>query len=63
MRRVSRSSAFHGYRIGRRRFLADIGLGFTGLALGALLFEDGIAATSLPRIQARHRPRLRRRRA
>jgi hypothetical protein len=28
---------------GRRRFLADLGLGFTGLALGALLFEDGIA--------------------
>jgi hypothetical protein len=28
---------------GRRRFLADLGMGFTGLALGALLFEDGIA--------------------
>jgi hypothetical protein len=27
----------------RRRFLADVGLGFTGLALGAMLFEDGIA--------------------
>jgi hypothetical protein len=37
------SSAFDGCRIGRRRFLADIGLGFTGLALGAMLFEDGIA--------------------
>jgi hypothetical protein len=30
---------------GRRRFLADLGMGFTGLALGALLFEDGIART------------------
>jgi hypothetical protein len=29
--------------IGRRRFLADLGMGFTGLALGALLFEDGKA--------------------
>lgn len=30
-------------RIHRRTFLADVGLGFTGLALGALLFRDGIA--------------------
>src|SRR4051794_4275542 len=27
----------------RRTFLADMGLGFTGLALGAVLFRDGIA--------------------
>ena len=27
----------------RRRFLADAGLGFTGLVLGTMLFEDGIA--------------------
>lgn len=27
----------------RRSFLADTGLGFTGLALGALLFRDGVA--------------------
>jgi hypothetical protein len=33
---------------GRRRFLADLGLGFTGLALGALLFEDGIARSVAP---------------
>jgi hypothetical protein len=26
----------------RRRFLSDVGLGFTGLVLGTLLFEDGI---------------------
>ena len=29
--------------ISRRSFLADTGMGFTGLALGALLFRDGIA--------------------
>jgi hypothetical protein len=34
--------------IGRRRFLADLGLGFTGLALGTLLFEDGIARSIAP---------------
>src|SRR5262249_29319944 len=38
--------ACQGYPIGRRRFLADLGLGFTGLALGAVLFEDGIARAS-----------------
>src|SRR5689334_19103925 len=27
----------------RRTFLADVGLGFTGLALGAMLNRDGIA--------------------
>ena len=27
----------------RRSFLADTGLGFTGLALGAILFKDGVA--------------------
>jgi hypothetical protein len=27
----------------RRRFLADLGLGFTGLVLGTMLFEDGVA--------------------
>ena len=26
----------------RRSFLADLGMGFTGLALGAMLSEDGI---------------------
>src|SRR6476659_5151611 len=29
--------------ITRRSFLADTGLGFTGIALGAMLFRDGIA--------------------
>src|SRR5438128_3426746 len=27
----------------RRAFLADVGMGFTGLALGALLARDGVA--------------------
>ena len=27
----------------RRSFLADTGMGFTGLALGAMLFKDGLA--------------------
>jgi len=31
-----------GSGVTRRSFLADTGLGFTGLALGAMLFEDGI---------------------
>src|SRR5438093_2015788 len=29
--------------ITRRSFLADTGMGFTGLALGSLLFKDGVA--------------------
>ncbi len=32
----------------RRAFLADIGMGFTGLALGAVLNRDGIARASTP---------------
>ena len=35
--------AFDGRSIGRRRFLADLGMGFTGTALSAMLFEDGVA--------------------
>ena len=36
--------------VSRRDFLSDLGLGFTGLSLGAMLFEDGIAkaAASAP---------------
>jgi hypothetical protein len=30
-------------RVGRRAFLADVGMGFTGLALGELLLGDGVA--------------------
>src|SRR5579884_3120285 len=35
-------------RIHRRTFLADMGLGFTGLALGAMLHRDGIARAAEP---------------
>src|SRR5579884_3950863 len=31
----------------RRRFLADAGMGFTGMVLGAMLFEDGIARAGI----------------
>ena len=33
-------------RLQRRTFLADAGMGFTGLALGAMLAEDGIGHTA-----------------
>src|SRR5437773_1660690 len=36
----------HG--IHRRAFLADLGLGFTGLALGAMLHRDGYASPGAP---------------
>src|SRR5881275_397745 len=35
-------------QINRRAFLADLGMGFTGLALGAMLLRDGIARASAP---------------
>src|SRR5262245_30233028 len=35
-------------RIRRRTFLADVGLGFTGMALGAMLHRDGIARADGP---------------
>jgi hypothetical protein len=35
-----------GHGIHRRTFLADLGMGFTGLVLGALLHDDGIARAS-----------------
>ncbi|HEY7152460.1 MAG TPA: hypothetical protein VH575_00740, partial [Gemmataceae bacterium] len=35
-------------RINRRTFLADVGLGFTGLAMGALLHRDGVARADAP---------------
>lgn len=34
--------------ITRRTFLADTGMGFTGLALGAILFRDGIVRADAP---------------
>ncbi len=48
---------------GRRTFLADVGMGLTGLALGDLLLQDGIAraseaqAWSLPDGRAHFQPR------
>ncbi len=41
-------SEFPCGRTQRRQFLADCGLGFTGLALGSLLQRDGAAASSSP---------------
>ncbi len=35
-------------RVSRRTFLADVGLGFTGLALGALLARDGVVRAAPP---------------
>jgi hypothetical protein len=32
----------------RRAFLADVGMGFAGLALGAMLFRDGVARADTP---------------
>src|SRR5688572_21524355 len=46
--------------ITRRSFLADTGMGFTGLALGAMLFKDGVARASdhpLPYGQPHHAPK------
>src|SRR5580704_13003917 len=41
-----RDCSCHGLH--RRAFLADLGMGFTGLALGALLQRDGIVRASEP---------------
>src|SRR3954447_4703535 len=35
-----------GRGVHRRTFLADLGMGFTGLALGAMLHRDGVARAS-----------------
>jgi hypothetical protein len=35
-------------RVNRRTFLADVGMGFTGLALAAMLHRDGIARAEAP---------------
>jgi len=35
-------------RINRRTFLADVGLGFTGLAMGAMLHADGFVRADTP---------------
>ena len=38
----------HCHGISRRSFLADTGMGFTGLALGSMLFRDGVRAETPP---------------
>jgi len=35
-----------GHKVHRRAFLADLGMGFTGLALSAMLHRDGFASTA-----------------
>jgi len=46
--RPTHANCNHG-GIHRRTFLADLGMGFTGIALGAMLQQDGIArAASAP---------------
>ena len=35
-------------RIHRRAFLADVGMGFAGMALGSMLFRDGVARADAP---------------
>ncbi|HUG93525.1 MAG TPA: DUF1501 domain-containing protein [Planctomycetaceae bacterium] len=44
-------------RIRRRTFLADLGMGFTGLALGAMLARDGMARAAAPSDDATARGR------
>src|SRR5438128_2620409 len=45
----SHRDCFCGQRgIHRRNFLADVGMGFTGLALGAMLARDGIVRGDAP---------------
>src|SRR5438045_9793630 len=47
---MNQQPAWHrpGHGIHRRAFLADMGMGFTGLALGALLQRDGVVRASAP---------------
>ena len=53
------SNPSHGRGVSRRSFLADTGMGFTGMALGAMLFKDGIARAddSAPTGQPHHTPK------
>ena len=55
MRPDNATTRFPCGRIARRTFLADVGMGFTGLALGAMLHRDGVAGTSR-RLVASRRP-------
>lgn len=42
----------------RRSFLVDTGMGFTGLALGAMLFRDGVARAGTEHVPPDGRPHL-----
>lgn len=55
---MNRPLYFHA---SRRAFLADLGMGFTGMALGAMLAEDGIAraASQAPTGMPHHPPKAR----
>src|SRR5687767_2286998 len=44
LKRVERSTGCG--RVRRRQFLSDLGMGFTGLALGSMLHRDGFARTA-----------------
>ncbi|MEP6757423.1 MAG: twin-arginine translocation signal domain-containing protein, partial [Chthonomonadales bacterium] len=39
--------------ITRRSFLSDTGMAVTGMALGAMLFKDGVANAELPIVNGR----------
>lgn len=41
-------NAFPCGRVHRRSFMADMGMGFTGLALGAMLQRDGVVRAAEP---------------
>src|SRR5665213_761298 len=45
-----RSPGSIGHRTGRREFLADVGMGFTGLVLGKMLADDGIVRAGDARV-------------
>src|SRR6266496_5316890 len=42
--------------VSRRSFLVDTGMGFTGLALGAMLFRDGVARANSEHIAPDGKP-------
>jgi hypothetical protein len=50
---MNQPSGPHHLSASRRRFLADLGMGFTGLALGGMLHDDGAARATPSRPQAR----------
>ena len=48
MNPLSTKQGFSCGQLPRRMFLSDLGMGFTGLALGATLFNDGVAKAASP---------------